>query len=60
MTTRERIKNIIDQLPDQELDIIEPILLNLLDKKKLILPKGNLGLKETFDRKELYDEFLAD
>ncbi len=60
MTTKEKIKYLIDQLPDQEIDVIEPLLASLLKRKKRPLPTAKLGLKKSFDRKNLYDEFLAD
>lgn len=60
MTTKEKIKHLIDQLPDQDIDFIEPLLVTFLQRNKRPLPMANLGLKKSFDRKNLYDEFLAD
>jgi len=57
--TREKIKALIDQLPDENLSDIERFLQQLLAMKKNILPKGKLGIIKPFNRTEIYDELLA-
>lgn len=59
MTTKEKLKNLIDQLPEEKLNLIEPFLRILSKENKPVLPKGNLGLKESFNRASLYEEILA-
>ena len=60
MTPKEQLKHLVDQIPDEKAPLIESFLRNLLGEKDMKLPKGRLGLKETFDRKAFYDDALAD
>jgi hypothetical protein len=60
MTPKEQLKHLLDQIPDEKAPLIETFLRNLLGERQIKPPKGNLGLKETFDRKALYDDALAD
>jgi len=59
MVTKEQIKNLVDQIPEEKLEFVEPILRNLLAKPKMAMPKGNLGLKEQINRETIYDDVLA-
>jgi|APFre7841882590_1041340.scaffolds.fasta_scaffold629658_1 hypothetical protein len=60
MTPKEQLKHLLDQIPDEKAPLIETFLRNLLGEKEIKPPKGKLGLKETFNRKALYDDALAD
>ena len=60
MTTKEKLKELIDQIPEKKVNIIEPFLNNLLKDNILFPPCGNLGLKKTFEREDLYDDILVD
>ena len=59
MTTKERLKVFIEQLPQEQAAIIEKMLKGALRDGKPKPPAGKLGLKKDFDRKSLYDEILA-
>ncbi len=59
MTRKEKLKNMIDQLPDEKINLIEPLVQGLLQKKKVPFPKGKLGIKRPFKRENLYDDILA-
>ncbi len=59
MTTKEKIKTLIDELPEEKLQVIELLLQPLLVARKNPIPTGNLGLKEPFNRVDLYDEIVA-
>lgn len=54
MTAKDKIKILIDQMPDKEFDLIEPFLINMLGLQKKSIPKGNLGLKRDLERTELH------
>jgi len=60
MTPKEQLKRLLDQIPDEKAPLIETFLRNLLGERQIKPPKGNLGLKETFNRKVFYDDALAD
>ncbi len=60
MTRKEKLKNMIDQLPDEKINLIEPLVKGLLQKKRIPFPKGKLGIKKQFSRETLYDEIMAD
>ncbi|NIA31005.1 MAG: hypothetical protein GWP06_13965 [Actinobacteria bacterium] len=60
MTKKEKLKNIIDQLPEDKINLIEPLLNDLLQKKREPFPKGKLGIKKLLNREILYDEIMAD
>ncbi|MCD4663919.1 MAG: hypothetical protein K8R68_01535 [Bacteroidales bacterium] len=59
MTNREKLKNLIDQLPEERINLIEPFLMNFVNGNKQDIPTGNLGLKKPFNRESLYDHILA-
>ena len=59
MTNREKLKNLIDQLPEERINLIEPFLKNLLNANKQDIPTGNLGLKKPFNRENLHDNILT-
>ena len=59
MTTKEKLKNLIDRLPEERINLIEPFLKNLLTGNKQDIPTGNLGLKKPFNRENLYDDILT-
>ncbi|MDW7680971.1 MAG: hypothetical protein SCK70_10425 [bacterium] len=60
MTAKERLKKMIDDLPDDQLKFIDQVLKNLLNQKNILPPKGDLGLKKTLNREDIYDDILAD
>jgi hypothetical protein len=39
MTTKDKIKTLIDQMPDKEFDLIEPFLISILERQKRSIPK---------------------
>jgi len=59
MTTKEKIKTLIDELPEEKLQVIELLLRQILVARQNTLPTGKLGLKEPFNRVDLYDEIMA-
>jgi hypothetical protein len=61
MITKEQLKSLIDQLPEDKVPFIENFINSLLLKNERVKPPtGKLGLKEPFNRGDLYDEILAD
>jgi len=60
MTHKEKLKNLLEHVPDEKAPLIETFLRNLLGVKELKPPKGRLGLKKPFDRKAFYDDTLVD
>ena len=59
MTTKERIKQHIDQLPEDKLKLIETLIAQLAADSQKAFPTGKLGLKEPFNRGAIYDDYLA-
>ncbi|MDZ7290985.1 MAG: hypothetical protein ONB44_12410 [candidate division KSB1 bacterium] len=60
MTTKDRLRIVIDQLPKEQVALLEKMLKGVLNDGRPKPPTGKLGLKKNFDRKHLYDELLAD
>ena len=60
MITKEKLKVLIDQLPEDKVPLIENFINSLLFQKTIEPPKGDLGIKKPFNRSDLYDEILAD
>ena len=59
MSTKELIKELIDQIPDEKNESIESLLRGLLVKSPIELPKANLGLKEQINRESIYDDVIV-
>ena len=60
MKTKEQLKGLIDQLPEDKVPLIENFINSLLFQKTIEPPKGDLGIKKPFSRGDLYDEIVAD
>ncbi len=56
MNEKEKLKKMIDDLPDDQLQFIDQVLKTLLNQKNILPPKGDLGLKKTLNREEIYDD----
>lgn len=59
MTTKDKLKQYIDQLPDDKLPYVEKMIETILAQRNQLLPKGKLGLKEPFHRGAIYEDILA-
>lgn len=60
MITKEQLKGLIDQLPEDKVPLIEKFIHNLIFEATTKPPTGKLGFKKSFNRSDLYDEILAD
>lgn len=60
MTGKEELKVLVDRLPEERAKWMVPWVKSMVQKGRRRPPTGRLGLKRPFDRKELYDDVLAD
>ncbi len=60
MTTRDKLKHMIDETPDDILDKVGPLITGMLKGNKNTLPKIKLGIYKPVNRNDLYDDVMAD
>ncbi len=60
MTQKQKIKKMVEQLPDEKAALVEKMIETILTSPTNEPPSVELGLKKEFHRGEFYDELMAD